>query len=1379
MSHPVRPLISILIICLVQTTAAQAPDTLWTKTYGTAGNEILYSIDQTTDGGFIMSGIYGYFSGSDDYWLVRTDALGDTLWTRTYGGPGEDRTQSGQLTADGGYIMAGLGEMWLIRTDGDGDTLWTLRSGGPGGEESPHVALTNDGNYVITGTFNDTTNHAQVGIVKVDDEGTILWTKTWGDVDDQYGVFVQPTTDDGYVVLGYKDITDNNHEFWLLKTDAAGDTSWTTVIPTVDGEANVVRQTADGGYAIFGLIFGTLDEPVGDSEAVPRDWLLIKTDASGAVQWSETYGTLGNDQSLGMIVTSDDGFLLTGWGHPFDLNDEDFWLVQTDASGVTVWDTFIGATGMDMGVGLVQLADGEYAIAGGTASMGAGNLDGLLVRLGAGPTPFEADSLALVDLYYATGGGTDWSASNWNTSTPLSSWEAVTVTNGRVTELRLYQHNLTGTIPASFADLTALTDVRLGSNQLGVFPEAICQLTNLESLWLIHMAITAVPDAVGNLVNLRELILDYNEITTLPTTIGSLTSLESLSLPHNMVASLPTQIGSLISLTQLALGNNQLTAIPDEIIGLTNLTLLDLYLNQLSGELTAGIGGLTNLTHLALYGNQLTGVPEIIGNLTSLQYLDLADNLLPSIPGGIGNLTSLTDLRLNGNQLTVLPDTLGRLGSLQHLYLYGNQISTTPARMNQLGSLISLELSDNLLPEVPNWVTDLPNLQFLMLYDNNIETLDEWINNLPAITGLYLYGNNIEDLPDLSALNNTLTDFRIMDNQLMFDDIIHVMEELPGATIIYNWQDSIGIVMDIAFIEGTTLELNVEITPGNNHYQWGKFGTIPAGTVTDSSILVIPGATQNDAGDYWCAVTNTDVPDLTLYTHLMHVTITEDMLPADSLVVVALYDSLDGDNWVLPEWFTPWDPGTPISEWGGIVVTDNRITQLNLYNLGLSGTIPPIIGDLSEVWYLDFGWGTFTGGIPEEIGNLTKLTLLLLDHGGWQVLPEFLGTMTGLTSLSLQQNEISGPIPAWMLNLTNLTTWQLDYNNFTGPLPAGMDTLPNLAFLDLKHNNFTFEDIIPLLDGDWTVYYAPQGKIGIERDQAVLVGEPLILASDGAGSGHQYQWNKDGLPIVGATDSVYTKAVAEYSDAGDYTLEVTNAAASELTLNSLPIHVSVVEDPILPFYLISPANNSSVIIANSNVANDSLIFEWESTTDLGGDPVFYGALIDDGLNTVLTISSTTGTRIPIAYTDIAEALRVASVLSVGGYWQIYATDGSADTTWAADGPYQLTIDASTLDVLVQALLPTEFALHPAYPNPFNPSTNIRFDLPVTGEISLIVYDILGREVAELASGLQPAGYHQLRWSGRAANGSSVPTGMYFARLVTPEYSKSIKMLLLK
>ncbi len=96
-----------------------------------------------------------------------------------------------------------------------------------------------------------------------------------------------------------------------------------------------------------------------------------------------------------------------------------------------------------------------------------------------------------------------------------------------------------------------------------------------------------------------------------------------------------------------------------------------------------------------------------------------------------------------------------------------------------------------------------------------------------------------------------------------------------------------------------------------------------------------------------------------------------------------------------------------------------------------------------------------------------------------------------------------------------------------------------------------------------------------------------------------------------------------------------------------------------------------------------------------------------------------------------------------------------------------------------APVPAAFYLAPAYPNPFNPSTTLRFDLPQASAVSLVVYDILGREVARLVDGHREPGHHKAQWVGRDKNGRSVPSGIYIARLVTPEYSKSIKMVLLK
>ena len=94
-------------------------------------------------------------------------------------------------------------------------------------------------------------------------------------------------------------------------------------------------------------------------------------------------------------------------------------------------------------------------------------------------------------------------------------------------------------------------------------------------------------------------------------------------------------------------------------------------------------------------------------------------------------------------------------------------------------------------------------------------------------------------------------------------------------------------------------------------------------------------------------------------------------------------------------------------------------------------------------------------------------------------------------------------------------------------------------------------------------------------------------------------------------------------------------------------------------------------------------------------------------------------------------------------------------------------------------IPASFALHQNYPNPFNPTSTIRFDLPVSGKVDLIVYDMLGREVTRLVEGTKQAGYHQVIWDGRYASGRQVASGIYFARLVTPKYTKVMKMLMLK
>jgi hypothetical protein len=170
------------VMLLLHNAAAQAPDTLWTKTYGGIDFEAGYSVTQTKDGGYIIAGVTCYSFNNDAY-LIKTDSNGDTLWTRTYGriwGSNKDNWgYSVAPTSDGGYIIAGWTssfgtggyDVYLIKTDSNGDTLWTKTYGGSGDDFGNSVAQTGDGGCIITGyTFSYGAGDGDVYLIKLGPE---------------------------------------------------------------------------------------------------------------------------------------------------------------------------------------------------------------------------------------------------------------------------------------------------------------------------------------------------------------------------------------------------------------------------------------------------------------------------------------------------------------------------------------------------------------------------------------------------------------------------------------------------------------------------------------------------------------------------------------------------------------------------------------------------------------------------------------------------------------------------------------------------------------------------------------------------------------------------------------------------------------------------------------------------------------------------------------------------------------------------------------------------------------------------------------------------------------------------------------------------------
>jgi len=383
----------------VSTAIADPGDTLWTRTYGGSADDEGWSVQQTTDGGYIITGYTDSFgAGHYDVYVVKTDANGDTLWTRTYGGSNYDEAKFVQQTADGGYIVtgftssfgAGSMDVYLVKTDADGDTLWTRTYGGSIDDEGWCVQQTADGGYIIAGTTNSFgAGSMDVYVVKTDANGDALWTCTYGGGDWDVGWSVQQTTDGGYIIAGNTMSFGAGGDVYVVKTDANGDTLWTCTYGGGDwDEGWSVQQTTDGGYIIAGRT-----ESFGAGEA---DVWLVKTDANGDTLWTRIYGGSNYDEGWSVQQTTDGGYIIAGLTDSFGGGSMDVYLVKTDADGGTLWTrTYGGKSGDDMAGSVQQTTDGGYIIAGLTDSFGAGSVDFYLLRI-AGEAPEPDVSIEII-----------------------------------------------------------------------------------------------------------------------------------------------------------------------------------------------------------------------------------------------------------------------------------------------------------------------------------------------------------------------------------------------------------------------------------------------------------------------------------------------------------------------------------------------------------------------------------------------------------------------------------------------------------------------------------------------------------------------------------------------------------------------------------------------------------------------------------------------------------------------------------------------------------------------------------------------------------------------------------------------------------------------
>lgn len=323
-------------VYLIKTT--DSGDTLWTKTFGTAFSDYARSVQETGDGGFIIAGSKFFGTGADIH-LIKTDSHGDSLWTKTFGGPSTDFGVSCKQTRNGGFIITGFtasygagGEdTYLVQTDSLGVIAWTKTFGGTQNDEGQSVTVTSDGGYLICGSsysFAAVPGDRNIYIMKTDSVGTLLWSKNMGGTDDEFGSSGQETNDSGFVFTGSsRSFGTGNYESYLIRTDKNGSLIWTKTyeIAGADLIGISVYKCNDEGFVLSGTISGTSSS----------DGYLIKTDSSGIIQWSKTYGG-ASIESLGSVEqTTDGGFIMAGVSQSFGAGNRDVYVVKTDSLGVS------------------------------------------------------------------------------------------------------------------------------------------------------------------------------------------------------------------------------------------------------------------------------------------------------------------------------------------------------------------------------------------------------------------------------------------------------------------------------------------------------------------------------------------------------------------------------------------------------------------------------------------------------------------------------------------------------------------------------------------------------------------------------------------------------------------------------------------------------------------------------------------------------------------------------------------------------------------------------------------------------------------------------------------------------------------------------------
>ncbi len=418
----------IFLLSISSLRAQDQPYIQWQKCLGGSSGDEANSIQQTTDGGFIVAGRsvssdgdVSQSFGGNDVWIVKIDTAGDIIWEKSFGGSTWDEARCIQQTNNGGFIVAGHSnsndgdvtgnhgndDYWIVNLDSAGNLVWQKSFGGSGDEEAYSIQQTNDGGFIVAGWSNSndsdvTGNHGNhdFWIIKLDSIGNLIWQKSFGGSNEDDAHSIQQTMDGGYLVTGASrsndgDVTGNHgdDDFWVVKLDLNGGLVWQKCFGGTYVEyGHSGLQTPYGNFIIAGWT-GSVDGDVSGNNG-SADYWIIKLDSNGNLTWQKCLGGTDGDMANYISLTKGDGFIVTGSSisDDGDVSENnglhDYWVSKLDSTGNLEWQKSLGGSSQDDAYCIQQTADDGFIVAGvthssdGDISNSHGNDDYWIVKLG-------------------------------------------------------------------------------------------------------------------------------------------------------------------------------------------------------------------------------------------------------------------------------------------------------------------------------------------------------------------------------------------------------------------------------------------------------------------------------------------------------------------------------------------------------------------------------------------------------------------------------------------------------------------------------------------------------------------------------------------------------------------------------------------------------------------------------------------------------------------------------------------------------------------------------------------------------------------------------------------------------------------------------------